>query len=93
VKSKRWPLGVKQLLDINAPPPSEAEGEGVGDGDAQDLRYGKNYRALFLLSLLCTVKCMFIVSCFQLAVRALRCGVKLNPLEGFFSEVVGNELV
>ncbi|KAK7381383.1 hypothetical protein VNO78_34033 [Psophocarpus tetragonolobus] len=41
VKSKRWPLGVKQLLDINAPPPNEAEGDGVGDGvvaEVQDLR-------------------------------------------------------
>ncbi|ESW23089.1 hypothetical protein PHAVU_004G017600 [Phaseolus vulgaris] len=46
VKSKRWPLGVKQLLDMNAPPPSEAEGDGVGDGDSQDLRkhtLGDNY--------------------------------------------------
>ncbi|XP_052722710.1 methyl-CpG-binding domain-containing protein 9 isoform X2 [Vigna angularis] len=46
VKSKRWPLGVKQLLDINAPPPSEAEAEGVGDGDVHDLRKhtrGDNY--------------------------------------------------
>ncbi|TKY50406.1 Methyl-CpG-binding domain-containing protein 9 [Spatholobus suberectus] len=41
VKSKRWPLGVKskQLLDINAPPPSEAEVDGVGDGEeVQELR-------------------------------------------------------
>ncbi|XP_014510912.1 methyl-CpG-binding domain-containing protein 9 [Vigna radiata var. radiata] len=46
VKSKRWPLGVKQLLDINAPPPSEAEAEGVGEGDVHDLRkqtLGDNY--------------------------------------------------
>ncbi|KAL5152848.1 Methyl-CpG-binding domain-containing protein 9 [Glycine soja] len=33
VKSKRWPLGVKQLLDINAPPPSDG-----GDEEVQDSR-------------------------------------------------------
>ncbi|KAK7316429.1 hypothetical protein VNO77_35457 [Canavalia gladiata] len=35
VKSKRWPLGVKskQLLDINASPPSDAD----GDGGAEEL--------------------------------------------------------
>jgi hypothetical protein len=27
VKSKRWPLGVKRILDINASPPSDAEDE------------------------------------------------------------------
>ncbi|KAL2335636.1 hypothetical protein Fmac_016849 [Flemingia macrophylla] len=36
VKSKRWPLGVKskQLLDINAPPPSDGDGD-----DVQELRF------------------------------------------------------
>ena len=40
VKSKRWPLGVKskQLLDINASPPSDVDGEGCEE--VQDLRYG-----------------------------------------------------
>ncbi|XP_061353751.1 methyl-CpG-binding domain-containing protein 9 isoform X2 [Gastrolobium bilobum] len=39
VKSKRWPLGVKskQLLDINASPPSDADGDGGGE-ELQDLR-------------------------------------------------------
>ncbi|KAI4346992.1 hypothetical protein L6164_007848 [Bauhinia variegata] len=39
VKSKRWPLGVKskQLLDINASPPSDVDGEGTEE--MQDLRY------------------------------------------------------
>ncbi|XP_027358287.1 methyl-CpG-binding domain-containing protein 9 [Abrus precatorius] len=39
VKSKRWPLGVKskQLLDINASPPSDADGDGSGE-ESQDLR-------------------------------------------------------
>ncbi|KAI4346993.1 hypothetical protein L6164_007848 [Bauhinia variegata] len=38
VKSKRWPLGVKskQLLDINASPPSDVDGEGTEE--MQDLR-------------------------------------------------------
>nr|KYP50537.1 Lysine-specific demethylase 5B-B [Cajanus cajan] len=37
VKSKRWPLGVKskQLLDINAPPPSDVDGDG---DEVQELR-------------------------------------------------------
>lgn len=35
VKSKRWPLGVKskQILDINASPPSDGDGDGDGDAD------------------------------------------------------------
>ncbi|QHO12795.1 Methyl-CpG-binding domain-containing protein [Arachis hypogaea] len=39
VRSKRWPLGVKskQLLDINASPPSDADGEGAGE-ELQDSR-------------------------------------------------------
>ncbi|KAJ1416476.1 Zinc finger, PHD-type [Sesbania bispinosa] len=39
VKSKRWPLGVKskQLLDINASPPSDADGDGGGE-ESQDSR-------------------------------------------------------
>ncbi|MED6158579.1 hypothetical protein PIB30_034002 [Stylosanthes scabra] len=39
VRSKRWPLGVKskQLLDINASPPSDADGEGASE-ELQDSR-------------------------------------------------------
>lgn len=42
VKSKRWPLGVKskQLLDMNASPPSDFDGE--GSEELQDLRYGSS---------------------------------------------------
>lgn len=49
VKSKRWPLGVKskQLLDINASPPSDVDGE-----ELHESRYGKknSYTLLFLFS-------------------------------------------
>lgn len=69
MKSKRWPLGVKQLLDINAPPPSDAEGDGGdgGDDEVQVSRYGKlhfHIQALILLSTLC----ICITLCFQFAV-------------------------
>ncbi|KAL5150389.1 Methyl-CpG-binding domain-containing protein 9 [Glycine soja] len=42
VKSKRWPLGVKQLLDINAPPPSDAEGDG-GDGGDDEVQVSRKH--------------------------------------------------
>ncbi|KAL9323341.1 hypothetical protein ACSQ67_008198 [Phaseolus vulgaris] len=89
VKSKRWPLGVKQLLDINAPPPSEAEGDGVGDGDSQDLRFGKK-KLLSSPSLVIVMYWEMYVYCL---VFSASCGVKLSPFGRFFSEVVGNELV
>lgn len=39
VKSKRWPLGVKskQILDINASPPSDGDGDGDADGTEEVL--------------------------------------------------------
>lgn len=45
VKSKRWPLGVKskQLLDINASPPSDVDGE-----ELHDARYGKLMHSCFI---------------------------------------------
>ncbi|KAK7271687.1 hypothetical protein RJT34_27787 [Clitoria ternatea] len=45
VRSKRWPLGVKsrQLLDINASPPSDADGEGSCE-ESQDVRYEKTFQ-------------------------------------------------
>lgn len=51
VKSKRWPLGVKskQLLDINASPPSDVDGE-----ELHDARYGKlMHSCCFLLVFEC----------------------------------------
>ena len=54
VRSKRWPLGVKskQLLDINASPPSDADGDGTGE-ELQDLRYGKNSSIVLVICLCC----------------------------------------
>lgn len=42
VKSKRWPLGVKskQLLDINASPPSDGDAYGEDGEELPGFRYG-----------------------------------------------------
>ncbi|KAF7819608.1 methyl-CpG-binding domain-containing protein 9 [Senna tora] len=49
VKSKRWPLGVrsKQLLDMNASPPSDFDGE--GSEELQDLSAHSMWHALSVL--------------------------------------------